>query len=125
MPPTRIIPIPAVRPSFAPMRKLNFAIISPSGCCGGIWERKAKLRMNVSARTTTRILFRDGDGAHRWPNSKAAANRGLLLSMRGEFGDQREVTTTAVPTDTRWYRSLMSSLYIRMQPYETNPPTDP
>src|SRR3954469_8464114 len=36
----------------------------------------------------------------------------------------QRVTTTRVPTVTRVKRSPMSSLYIRMQPYEANLPID-
>jgi hypothetical protein len=34
-------------------------------------------------------------------------------------------TTTLVPTLTRAYRSIMSWLYMRIHPCETNPPIDP
>jgi hypothetical protein len=34
-------------------------------------------------------------------------------------------TTTLVPTPTRPYRSIMSWLYMRIHPCETNPPIDP
>src|SRR5262249_35241707 len=36
----------------------------------------------------------------------------------------QRVTTTCVPTPTRPKRSLMSALYMRMQPYDTKPPTE-
>src|ERR1700759_125903 len=46
------------------------------------------------------------------------------LSQSRCDGDQR-VTTTLVPTDTRLNRSEMSALSIRIQPYDTKPPTEP
>src|SRR5664280_768960 len=44
---------------------------------------------------------------------------------RNDEGWYQRVTTTGVPTDTRWYRSVMSAFNIRMQPYDTKPPTEP
>ena len=38
--------------------------------------------------------------------------------------DRHRVTTTLVPTRTRWKRSITSSLRMRMQPYEAKEPIE-
>jgi endonuclease YncB( thermonuclease family) len=43
----------------------------------------------------------------------------------GASSSSQRVTTTGVPTPTRSKRSRMSALYMRIQPYETKPPTEP
>src|SRR5690348_10241283 len=54
---------------------------------------------------------------------------GQWVSLRSTHPTNRcgvyRVTTTAVPTPTCPNRSRMSWLYMRMQPCETKPPTEP
>ena len=68
------------------------------------------------------ILFKAG--VRRQSGSKTRVNairkkekprNGAALYSDPDRSDQR-VTVTVVPTETRWYRSVMSALSMRMQP---------
>src|ERR1700759_1464963 len=52
-------------------------------------------------------------------------SRALARLLQCRCDRDQRVTTTLVPTDTRLNRSEMSALSIRMQPYDTKPPTEP
>ena len=49
---------------------------------------------------------------------------GRSARLSGRWRHIHRKTTTSVPTLTRSYRSIMSWLYMRKHPCETNPPID-
>ena len=53
-------------------------------------------------------------GTRTEANKSRAAARLLYVQMREELNQR--ATTTVVPTETRWYRSVMSAFSMRMQP---------
>src|ERR1035438_1528690 len=100
MPPTRITPIPAVRPSLVPMRKLNRAMASRSTRYVHNWGHKTECQVKIYLRTTTgwnfgrkQVIWYRLGRARRPPNDRSERSLqagGMLL---------RTQTVRPEPTD--------------------------
>jgi hypothetical protein len=83
---------------------------------------RVKIRTYAQRSALHRKTHRPAQAKSWMPGPSPGMTKGWCRSARNHA---QRATTTGVPTFTRVKRWAMSSLYMRMQPYEANVPIEP